>query len=73
VLVGNYALPVTYVTVASGNGHLATLFRVGLYDNLSGPVFPQLGDDCFTLFSSFETPELGLSIRLVGSSARARR
>jgi len=61
VFVGNYALPVTYATVASGNGHLATFFRLRLYDNLSDPVFPQLGDDCFNLFSSFETPELDVA------------
>jgi hypothetical protein len=57
VFVGNYALPVTYAMVASGNDHLATLFRLGLYDKLSGPAFPQLDDDCFALFSSSETPQ----------------
>jgi hypothetical protein len=57
VFVGNYALPATYAMVASFNGHLATLFRFGLYDKLSGAVFPQLDDDCFTLFRFSQTPQ----------------
>jgi hypothetical protein len=59
VFIDNYALPVTYAMVAEATGMTTSprSFVFRLYDKLSGPLFPQLGGDCFTLFSFFKTPQ----------------